>query len=47
MIIVGILLVIVLFFSLCCLANIGTELQKIRLENRELINIINKTHKNK
>ncbi len=42
MIVIGIILIIVLFLILCCLANIGTELQKTRLENREIINVINK-----
>lgn len=45
MIAIGIILVIIFFLILCCLSNIGTELQKTRLENREIINAVNKTLK--
>ena len=47
MIAIGIILLIILFLILCCLSNIGTELQKTRLENIEIINVINKALKNK
>lgn len=42
MIAIGILILIVLFLIMCVLSKIATELEKARLENREIINVINK-----
>ena len=36
-----------MFFIMCVLSKIATELEKTRLENREIINVINKALKNK
>lgn len=42
MLAVGIIGLVIAFFSLCALCKIGTELEKTRIENRELINLLNK-----
>ena len=42
MIAIGIILLIIMFFIMCVLSKIATELEKTRLENREIINVINK-----
>lgn len=42
MIAIGIILCILLFFIICVLSSIQKELEKMRLENREIINILNK-----
>lgn len=42
MIAVLIIIAIFLFFIMCVLSAIGAELEKTRLENREIINVINK-----
>lgn len=42
MIAVLIIIAIFLFFIMCVLSAIRTELEKTRLENREIINVINK-----
>lgn len=47
MIAILIILTIIMFLTMCVLSNISSELQKIRLENREIINVINKALKNK
>lgn len=47
MIAIGILILIVLFLIMCVLSKTATELEKTRLENREIINIVNKALKNK
>ena len=36
-----------MFFIICVLSKIATELEKTRIENREIINVINKALKNK
>ena len=33
---------ILLFFIMCVLSAIRTELEKTRLENREMVNVLNK-----
>lgn len=45
MIVIMIFLIIILFLIMCMLSKIGTELEKTRLENREIINVINKSIK--
>ena len=47
MITIGIILIIIMFFIMCVLSKIATELEKTRIENREIINVINKALKNK
>ena len=47
MIAIGIILIIIMFFIICVLSKIATELEKTRIENREIINVINKALKNK
>ena len=47
MIAIGIILIIIMFFIMCVLSKIATELEKTRIENREIINVINKALKNK
>ncbi len=47
MIAIGIILLIIMFFIMCALSKIATELEKARLENREIINVMNKALKNK
>ena len=47
MITIGIILIIIMFFIICVLSKIATELEKTRIENREIINVINKALKNK
>ena len=47
MIVIGIILLIIMFLIMCVLSKIATELEKTRLENREIINVINKALKNK
>ncbi len=42
MIAIGIILCILLFFIICVLSSIQKELEKTRLENREIINLLNK-----
>lgn len=42
MIAIGIILCILLFFNMCVLSAIQKELEKTRLENREIVNILNK-----
>lgn len=42
MIAIGIILCILLFFNMCVLSAIQKELEKTRLENREIINLLNK-----
>ena len=42
MIVIGIILCLILFFNMCVLSAIWKELEKTRLENREIINILNK-----
>lgn len=42
MIVIGIILCVLLFFLICVLSAIQKELEKTRLENREIINILNK-----
>lgn len=42
MIAIGIILCILLFFIICVLSSTQKELEKMRLENREIINILNK-----
>ena len=42
MIAIGILVLIVLFLIMCVLSKIATEIEKTRIENREIINVINK-----
>lgn len=37
-----IIIAIFLFLNMCVLSTIKLELEKIRLENREIVNIINK-----
>lgn len=45
MIVIGIILCILLFFNMCMLSSIQKELEKTRLENREIINVLNKKGK--
>lgn len=45
MIAIGIILCILLFFNMCVLSSIQKELEKTRLENREIINVLNKKGK--
>ena len=45
MIAIGIILCILLFFNMCVLSSIQKELEKTRLENREIINVQNKKGK--
>ena len=47
MIAIGIILLIIMFFIMCVLSKIAIELEKTRIENREIINVINKALKNK
>lgn len=42
MIIMLIIISILLFFVMCVLSAIKVELEKTRLENREIVNVINK-----
>lgn len=42
MIIMLIIMLILLFFVMCVLSAIRAELEKTRLENREIINVLNK-----
>ena len=42
MIAIGIILCILLFFNMCVLSTIQKELEKTRLENREIVNLLNK-----
>ena len=37
-----IIIAILLFFIVCVLSAIKTELEKTRLENREIVNVLNK-----
>lgn len=46
MIVIGLILCIILFFIMCVLSAILKELEKTRLENREIINVLNKKGKN-
>lgn len=45
MIAIGIILCILLFFNMCVLSTIQKELEKTRLENREIVNLLNKNLK--
>ena len=45
MIAIGIILCILLFFIICVLSSIQKELEKMRLENREIVNLLNKNLK--
>ena len=47
MIAIAIILLIINFLILCYINKIATELEKTRLENREIINVINKALENK
>lgn len=40
-----IILIIILFLIMCVLSKIATELEKTRLENRGIVNLINKSIK--
>ena len=42
MTVIEIILCILLFFNMCVLSAIQKELEKTRLENREIVNILNK-----
>ena len=42
MIAILIIIVIFLFFIMCVLSAIRLELEKTRLENREIVNLLNK-----
>jgi hypothetical protein len=42
MIAILIVISILLFFIVCVLSAIKTELEKTRLENREIVNVLNK-----
>lgn len=42
MIAVLIIIAILLFFIVCVLSTIRAELEKTRLENREIVNVLNK-----
>lgn len=46
MIAIGIILIIIMFFIMCVLSKIATELEKARIENRKIINVIDKELKN-
>ena len=37
-----IIIAVLLFFIVCVLSAIKTELEKTRLENREIVNVLNK-----
>lgn len=43
--VIGIILCILLFFIMCVLSAIQKELEKMRLENREIVNLLNKNLK--
>lgn len=45
MIIIGIILCILLFFNICVLSAIQKELEKTRLENREIVNLLRRNMK--
>lgn len=45
MIAIGIILCIFLFFNMCVLSAIQKELEKTRLENREIVNLLSKNLK--
>ena len=45
MIAIGIILCILLFFIICVLSSIQKELEKARLENRGIVNLLNKNLK--
>jgi hypothetical protein len=45
MIAIGIILCILLFFIICILSAIQKELEKTRLENRKIVNVLNKKGK--
>ena len=45
MIAIGIILCILLFFIMCVLSAIQKEHEKMRLENREIVNLLNKNLK--
>lgn len=45
MIAIGIILCILLFFIICVLSSIQKELEKTRIENREIVNLLNKNLK--
>ena len=45
MILIGMILCILLFFNMCVLSAIQKELEKTRLENREIVNLLNKSLK--
>lgn len=45
MTVIGVILCIILFFNMCVLSAILKELEKTRLENREIINVLNKKGK--
>lgn len=42
MIAILIIIAILLFFIMCVLSTIKNELEKTRLENREIVNLLNK-----
>lgn len=42
MIAILIIIAVFLFFIMCVLSAIGQELEKTRLENREIVNVLNK-----
>lgn len=42
MLVILMIISILLFFIMCVLSAIRTELEKTRLENREIVNVINK-----
>lgn len=42
MIAILIIIAILLFFNMCVLSTIRSELEKTRLENREIVNVLNK-----
>ncbi len=42
MIAILIIIAILIFFIMCVLSAIRVELEKTRLENREIVNVINK-----
>lgn len=45
MIVIGIILCILLFFLVCVLSAVQKELEKTRLENREIVNILRRNTK--
>lgn len=45
MIVIGIVLCILLFFLVCVLSAIQKELEKTRLENREIVNLLRRNTK--